>query len=134
LITIIAGVDLIALFFLCPETQYPRDLHKAMDAAAALEHASTDEEAPEESPEATDLKASSSEHKDVTAVPLTNVPTTASTVSRSYQKKTFLQELIPWSGIRRDKSLLAAFLRPLPLLLYPSIIWASLCFGINVSW
>lgn len=130
LITILGGLNILLLFFLCPETQYSRDLHKAMEAAGANEQMSHDEE----SPEGVDQKISSSEHKDISKDGLTTVPTATSTASHVYTKKTYLQELNPYSGVRRDKSLLAAYLRPWPLFLYPSIIWASLCFAMNVSW
>lgn len=130
LLTILAGVSLLLLFFLCPETQYARNLHEAMEAAGATEHISGDEEAGKDA----DQMAISSEHQDITKDGLTAVPTATSTISHTYPKKSYLQELIPYSGVRKDKSILAAYLRPWPLLLYPSVIFATLCFAIIVSW
>ena len=37
LVSIMAGVDMILIFFFVPETQYPRDLHKSIDAAGVSE-------------------------------------------------------------------------------------------------
>ena len=41
-------------------------------------------------------------------------------------RKTYLQQLNPWSGIDTTSSYLNLFLRPFPLILYPACLFATL--------
>lgn len=41
-------------------------------------------------------------------------------------RKTFVQELNPWSGVDRNANFLNLFLRPLPVVLYPACMFAML--------
>jgi hypothetical protein len=51
-------------------------------------------------------------------------------------KKTYLQELryVDTSRIDRSTSLWRLFLRPYVLCAYPTILWASLVYGMSLSW
>lgn len=44
--------------------------------------------------------------------------------------KTFWQEVKPWSGYKRDESIVKIFLRPFPLLLSPIVFWCFLTYGL----
>jgi hypothetical protein len=48
-------------------------------------------------------------------------------------KKTYLQELNPWSGFR-NKNLIHVFFRPFPLIVYPAVFLSFLAFSTTLSW
>jgi hypothetical protein len=128
LVSIMAGVNVLLIFFLVPETQYRRDLHKSLDATGADPDSSGDEEsnvAPDQSDRDAELKPG-----------VVRVETKASTVAAGTApaRKKYLEEIKPWSGIQKDTSLLAAYMRPWALWAYPSMIWAVCAFSLHVSW
>ncbi|QIW99570.1 hypothetical protein AMS68_005088 [Peltaster fructicola] len=49
-------------------------------------------------------------------------------------KKTFAQELNPWSGTSKDASLLELFIRPWPLIVYPAVVYAFLAYAVTLAW
>jgi hypothetical protein len=49
-------------------------------------------------------------------------------------KKTFLQELKPWSPINRLVNPLQLFLSPLPLIIYPACIFGFLAYSAALAW
>ena len=49
-------------------------------------------------------------------------------------KKTFLQELKPWSKINPYASYIHLLFRPIPLIVYPAIIFAFLAFSTSLAW
>jgi hypothetical protein len=48
-------------------------------------------------------------------------------------KKTFVQELNPFSPINKDQNLLLLFLKPLPLISYPAVIYGAIAFGTSLA-
>jgi MFS family permease len=125
LTAILSGTNMIMIFFCLPETQYPRDLRKAMDVAVAedvIEHA------PQGS---TKTEADISEVERASVVKLTT--TAERNTQRKYTKKTYLQDIKPWSPVNKDDSLIGAFIRPWALWAYASVAWTCLSFSIHVS-
>lgn len=49
-------------------------------------------------------------------------------------KKTFLQELQPWSKINPNASYIHLLVRPWPLVIYPAVIFAFLIFSVTLAW
>jgi hypothetical protein len=49
-------------------------------------------------------------------------------------KKSFLQELQPWSQINRNTNLFQLFFRPLPIIVYPATIFSFLTFASTLGW
>jgi MFS family permease len=125
LTAILSGINVITIFFCLPETQYPRDLHKAMDVAVAGDFV---EHVPQRS---TKTEAAISEVEGANVVKLTT--TAESNPQRNYTKKTSLQDIKPWSPLNKDASLIGAFVRPWALWAYASVAWACLSFSIHVS-
>jgi MFS family permease len=107
LCTIMAGLALFLIFFFVPETQYNRNIHETLEVADVGAEDSTE-------------KSPAPEHVDVG--PVDTVP-----------KLTYMQELKPWGAVNHDVSLLGAFTRPWATLLYPSMIWCFLSFGLTVG-
>jgi MFS family permease len=58
----------------------------------------------------------------------------AETDVSSARKKTFIQELAPYTVVDHNVSLWAVFTRPFILMAYPTVIWASLVYGMSLSW
>jgi MFS family permease len=117
LVTILAGIDVVLIFLFFPETQYPRNLHTSMDITHAIDDASFQSDEPEQE------KVKTSR--------------TVSTINSSPaypKKKTFIQELKPWSPVDPDVSLVGAFIRPWLVWAFPSMIWGVLAFSLNVAW
>jgi hypothetical protein len=52
----------------------------------------------------------------------------------SPSKKTFLQELKPWSPINRRANPLELFLRPWPMIVYPATIFGFLSYSAALAW
>jgi hypothetical protein len=49
-------------------------------------------------------------------------------------KKTFWQELKPWSRINPNASYIHLLLRPLPLVFYPAVFFSFIIFSTTLSW
>lgn len=49
------------------------------------------------------------------------------------QKKTWLQEINPWSGTS-NKGIVNHFIRPFALLAYPAVAWACLTYSVALAW
>lgn len=107
----IAGGALVLTFFGLPETQYPR-----ISAAQAPTRSIGDDHV------TTTLKdEASTEENEPTAVPA---------------RKSYLQQLNPWSGINpngQKAGFFWLFIRPWPLILYPAVAYATLVFGFAIS-
>jgi hypothetical protein len=100
------GITAIAIFLFFPETQYTRHSPSVL----------VDESKPSE-------KQSASE----------TIQESGGSVAAP-SKKTFLQELKPWSKINSEYSYLVLLLRPLPLVVYPAIIFSFLTFSTALGW
>ena len=97
---IFTGVDAIALFLFFPETTFVRNTDINSDES--------------------DSK-SKPEHGNVHAVDTEEVPSSV--------KKSYLQELRPFSPIDKTKNYLLLLLRPIPIVLYPATIFSLLTFA-----
>lgn len=53
---------------------------------------------------------------------------------QSLKKKSYIRELAFFSTVDKQANLWKIFLRPLILGLYPTILWASLVYGMSLSW
>lgn len=49
-------------------------------------------------------------------------------------KKTFLQELKPWSGVHPTTSFVNFFIRPWPLIVYPAVIYSFISYSFSMIW
>lgn len=52
----------------------------------------------------------------------------------SIPKRTFLQELRPWSKINPKASYIHLFFRPVPLIVYPAVVFGFLVFSTTLAW
>ncbi|KAK6373736.1 hypothetical protein LTS17_008229 [Exophiala oligosperma] len=116
-----AGVDLILIFCLTPETQYTRDLHTALDSVGPNDE--DPDQMPPEVDRTDDMKPESN---------LENAEICANETI-SPQKKTWVQELKPWSPVQKNVNLIGSFVRPWATWCYPSVVWSVLSFSIHVT-
>jgi MFS family permease len=123
LVTILAGINVVLIFFFFPETQYTRDLHKSMDITHAQNHS-----------DLVEPKLSESKALGVEIEELYLHKTKTNRPGRVYVKKSFLQDIKPWSGVDSNVSVIGSLVRPWACWLYPSMVWAVLAFSIHVAW
>lgn len=121
-----AGADFILIFFLVPETQYKRDLHSALDAAGVDEDNDLADGQTGSPSEMVEPKSGSET--------LERLETQRPAGPATLPKKSYWQELTPWSPVRRDVNLLGSFCRPWATWCYPSVVWAVFSFSIHVTW
>jgi hypothetical protein len=115
---ILSGVNALAIFFFFPETQYFRKYENS----PVLKN-NTD------NTESTEKDVAAQEVQD--AMPPVSTP---SIDSSSPPKRTFLQELKPWSGINPHASLISLLFRPWPFVVYPVVIYLFLLYSVVTSW
>jgi hypothetical protein len=108
---------MVAIFFFFVETQYFRDYKSS--SPVVEDHPSNEIVGPaeaEKEPGTTVTKSPPASH--TSAIP----------------KKTFLQELKPWSPRHPNTSYLSFIIRPWPLLVYPAVLYSFLTFSAAISW
>lgn len=125
-LSIFTGVNALLIFLFVPETQYKRDLHKSLDVAMA--------EDSREFTEVSDLNGKGIVGEIEGEITCEQTKTNQSVTQCIYVKKTFWQDIKPWSGVRKDVSLFGAFTRPWALFSYASVVWNVLAFSIHLSW
>jgi len=117
----LVAVNFLAVVLFVPETQYDRDIAKSFGpmggdgVAAAM--ASADEEGALEKTASTTLGVTKLGDE------LAQTP-----------KKTWVQEMSLWNGVPKDTSLLKLFIRPLPMMVYPAVIYAFLIYAVSLAW
>ncbi|EXJ70650.1 uncharacterized protein A1O5_05640 [Cladophialophora psammophila CBS 110553] len=124
-LSILAGFDLLWIFFCSPETRYRRNLHESVDVAGADEFS--------------DKSAGTRQSLNEIAVSYeekTTLETSAShqsAIDAPVRKRSYLLELKPWSPVDKDVNVLAAFFRAWATWSYLSIAWAVTSWAIHVS-
>jgi MFS family permease len=121
LVTILAGVNVLLVVLLVPETRYHRSQHTPS--------ANPDVSSP--MPESKiDIKAAADNKFDN----VENVESNHYEIRPVVPRKQRWQQLNPWSGVDTQVNLGAAFLRPWIVWCYPAVVWACLSFSIHVAW
>lgn len=122
---IFTAINFFTVLLFVPETRYFRDENQNV---AASNNNSTASLPSEESPGfgTTDSNKRGSVHdltKELPAAPATNTP---------IPKKTWRQEMSLWSGIAPNTNLPKMFIRPFPMFVYPSVIYAFLGYAVSL--
>ena len=128
LAAILGGFDLLLLFFLYPETQYRRDLHRAMDITGVAEEDEGSEPVVVNGPEKQGDLSNVSHQEEIF---FSNCPKRDMS---DIKKPSYWQGLRPWSPIQHDISVLGSYARPWLTLSYPIVVWAIFPFTICVTW
>ncbi|KAM0329957.1 hypothetical protein ACHAQA_004125 [Verticillium albo-atrum] len=131
LTAIFCAMSLVAVFLLCPETAYRRDMALNTDMVAEtdqghLEKLSPTLDEPSSTPEAGDPSPG---HTTVHSVPHGTHYRGADT-----PKKTYIQSLALFDGRKTDDSYIDLLLRPFALFAHPAFIWGCLIQGTMIGW
>jgi hypothetical protein len=59
---------------------------------------------------------------------------TEAAVATAIPKKTYLQQLQPWSPLNPNASYISLIFRPWPLIVYPAVIFSFLIFSTTLAW
>lgn len=120
IVAICIGVNMITMFFLMPETKFTGYRH----VLVAVENDPSIRD---------DLKPIGSEHRENVAIDLRD-DIIEQERSRSPKKKTLVQDLAYYSTTESQPSLFKIFLRPFVLMAFPTVLWASVLYGMSLSW
>jgi hypothetical protein len=106
--SIVTGLGAISILLFFPETQYNRKLITGIESDSASEGGEVAEKG-----------------SDAPAVQEQLAPS---------NKRTFLQELSPWSGINHEQNFWKLLFRPLPMIVYPATIFGFLSYSATLAW
>ncbi|KAF2724697.1 MFS general substrate transporter [Polychaeton citri CBS 116435] len=109
---ILTLVNWLVILAFCPETRYDRSADNALSSGSST---------PQET--ITEAKTADTAAKDID-------PTQFDTVER----KSWVQGLKLWSGVPRDTNLLLMYIRPLPTIAYPAVIFSFLGYAVSLAW
>jgi hypothetical protein len=129
--SVFAGVNLLAIFFFLPETQYRR-IYDLKDNSAGTKDPIQVTEKEVQSP-----SNGESIEEEVTSPPNGDSAAEKETVPNSESaipKKSYIEELKPWSKINPDASFIHLLLRPWPLIVYPAVFFGFLAFATTLAW
>ncbi|KAK3072547.1 hypothetical protein LTR53_006646, partial [Teratosphaeriaceae sp. CCFEE 6253] len=125
---IFTAVNFVVVLLFCPETRYDRsyleEVGPSVRGAGSVPSTPTSDE--ETGNGAPVEKVASSRVKEDASLPAFR--------GEQVPKKTFMQELNPWSGVTKDTNLLELFIRPWPLIAYPAVIFAFLAYAVSLAW
>ena len=105
--TALTGFNFLTVILFVPETRFVRDIDCSM---VGVEN----------------MIAESSKEQAVPVQIERAHPQTRSAEATTGVRRTWAQQLNPWSGVDNTTSFIELFLRPFPLIAYPAVIWAIL--------
>ncbi|CAK7230745.1 hypothetical protein SBRCBS47491_007691 [Sporothrix bragantina] len=113
---ILTALNFVAVVLFVPETRYMRDAEQNVGLAEAVREDGREQGVQEKTTTPATAATSSSSSSSLVQVP----------------KKTWLQEMHPWSGITPGASLWRMFVRPFPLFVYPCVVYAFLGYAVSL--
>lgn len=134
LVAIFTGVCLPFVIFFVPETAYHRAAHLNTDMASSDDmHLFQKPDDTGHEMAATNGSGSEPTVGESTAITINNIRGRTHPGANT-PKKTFKQNLLPFSGRKTDESFFKLFLRPFPLFAHPAVMWACLIQGTMIGW
>ncbi|KAJ9612972.1 hypothetical protein H2200_002913 [Cladophialophora chaetospira] len=121
IISILSGINFLMILFGVPETRFERYLTQADNNGDRLNETANMPDSTEKSM-ATEVE----EPREVESA----APPTSSTVP---PKKSNWQLLALYDGVPKDVNLIELFLRPIPTIAYPAVIWATLAYSVALA-
>jgi MFS family permease len=118
---IFTGINFLLVLFFVPETRYDRSSSLNLSANSSSQAMPSSSENISDAEKATEPR---------TREPLGSPPTELTPIP----KKTFTQELSLWSGVPANTNILKMFVRPLPMIVYPSVAFAFLGYAVSLAW
>ncbi|KXS96406.1 hypothetical protein AC578_3002 [Pseudocercospora eumusae] len=135
------ALNFLAVLLLVPETRYDRTFlteesisNSLNESLAACTPGSDQIKKAQPSAAASTLDPRYDAEKASHDLAVSATHSTHRTPSTPILKKTYIQELSLWSGLPKDTTLLKVFLRPLPMIAYPAVIFSFLGFAVSLAW
>lgn len=135
LVAIFCAVSLPLIYFLCPETCYPRDAALSLDMVAQVHRFDDDGPGPLRSVRSADLEAKPKQ----SGVPTSNATPQNGAVSPRTPgpvppRNSLRHDVALFNGRKTDENFLKLLLRPFPLFLQPAFLWACFVQGTLIGW
>lgn len=121
---ILTAINFVTVLLFVPETRYFRDEDSQCDDASTPRTASSSREG---------MAAGSDDVESTAAKEASARPTRTTTSSVDVPKKTWKQEISLWSGLYPDTNLFKMFVRPIPMFVYPCVIYSFLGYAISLA-
>ena len=118
---ILTAINFVTVVLFVPETRYYRNESQSAGSSTPRTMPSSREE----------VAVRADEEKGV-ATEVTPHPTTAITSPPETPKKTWKQDLSLWSGLAPDTNIFKMFVRPIPMFLYPCVIYSFLGYAVSL--
>jgi MFS family permease len=118
---ILTAINFITVLLFVPETRYFRDENHCGDGST-----------PSTTPSSRENMAAGSDVENTAAKEASGRPTRTTTTSAETPKKPWKQELSLWSGLYPDTNLVKMFVRPIPMFVYPCVIYSFLGYAISL--
>lgn len=115
---ILLGINLLLIFFFAPETRFRRSSNPSEGLDSIASSASPSEKGDSNKFEHLEVGNRSSAPNQTSIMP---------------PRKTYLQSLNPWSGVASDSPYWSLMFRPLPLLVYPACLFATLAYSLALA-
>ncbi|KAK0267211.1 hypothetical protein LTR35_016486 [Friedmanniomyces endolithicus] len=125
---IFTAINFVVVLLFCPETRYDRSYIEGVAARnrsveSNLASPVSDEEAGNGVPVEKVVSSTAEAKVDYSAFRGEQLP-----------KKTWAQDLSLWSGVPKNTNLLELFIRPLPLIAYPAVVFAFISYAVSLAW
>ncbi|KAH8815024.1 MFS transporter-like protein [Xylogone sp. PMI_703] len=137
-VAIFSGVCIPLVVFFIPETAFRRSAYLNTDLASTddvrLEPISELEAQPNGSNSSATEGAADAEEKRPIEQGNQSIQVHPNNTGASNPKKTFIQTLKPFDGLKTDENFFKLFLRPFPLFAHPAILWGCLIQGTLIGW
>lgn len=131
---IFTGVNWLVVVFFCPETRFVRDEEDDRQFQFPVSDESISRSSEPNSPTADELEKTIGASEKTVALTPPGTPPGTFRQTDMVPLKTWRQQLSLWSGVPKDTSLVKMFIRPLPLIAYPAVIFAFLGYAVALAW
>ncbi|TKA64032.1 hypothetical protein B0A55_10129 [Friedmanniomyces simplex] len=125
---IFTAVNFVVVLLFCPETRYDRSYLEGV----ASGNRST--ESVPATPTSDEEAGNGAPVEKVASIRSKEMPNHPAFRGDQVPKKTWMQDLSLWSGVPKDTNLLELFVRPLPLIAYPAVVFAFLAYAVSLAW
>lgn len=119
------AINFLTVVLFVPETSYQRSFNEDSETRRASSGLS---------PTASGSDQGAGDYEKGLPTVMTALPSAFHPEPVMVQKKSQLQNMKLWSGLPKEKTLIKLFLRPIPLVAYPAVIFAFLGWAASLSW
>lgn len=133
-VAIISGALLPVLFFFCPETAFVRNAALNTDITGHTRNQLSEAAQPLAGNELSAYDRYAGEHELKEPAAQTTQASSSSSGASSPHNTSYIHTLSPFNGRKSNENYFKLLLRPIPLFLQPSVLWACLTQGVLIGW